>query len=74
MKIRLPGYKFLGVEALNFDKRIVDNIKIVFIYTDYLNYALYHKLMSIAKDKKIVYLKLNVNQYIVLNQIYDALK
>ncbi|WP_315069324.1 hypothetical protein [uncultured Clostridium sp.] len=74
MKELLPGFKFIGVDALNFDKRLLDDIEIIFIYTDYLNHALYYKLMSIAKDKKIVYLKSNINQDIVLNQISDSIK
>ena len=73
MKDLLYNYKFISIDALNFDKRLLDDVEIIFIYTDYLNHALYYKLMSFGKDKKIVYLKSNINQDIVLKQIYDEL-
>lgn len=75
MKNYLSNCKFISPEALNFDTSIFNNVEIVFIYTNYLNHAMYYRVMTEIKDKDIQlqYLKANTNIDIVLNQILHLL-
>lgn len=75
MKGLLPDFTFIAPEALNFDVNILKNIDIIFIYTDYLNHAIYYRLMPEAQklNIKIQYLAANTNTDIVLQEIYIAL-
>ncbi|MBN3351912.1 hypothetical protein EXM90_12045 [Clostridium botulinum] len=75
MKEYLPSCKFISPDMLNFDINILDNVDIVFIYTNYLNHAMYYKIIDIIREKKLrlEYLKSNINMKIVLKQINNVL-
>jgi len=75
MKELLPEFTFLSTDNINFDINIVKNIDIAFVYTDYLNHAIYEKLITGLKkyNKRLEYLAYNVNENIVLQQIYQKL-
>lgn len=76
MKSYLQNCKFISPENLSFDTSILNNVDIVFIYTNYLNHAMYYKIMAEIREKNIrlEYLKANTNIDIVLNQILNLLK
>lgn len=75
MKEFLPNFKFIPVSAANFDISILNNIDIVFIYTNYLSHSIYYRLMSsIQDDTKIEYLSYNTNEKLVLQQIIKAVE
>lgn len=74
LKEKLSNFKFISVEALNFDKRLLNDVDIIFIYTSYLNHGIYYKLMSLKKEQKIVYLSPSINLNLILNQIYENIK
>lgn len=74
MKELLPNFKFLHPDTLNIDISILDNVDIVLFYTNYLNHAMYYKVINEARKKniKIAYISANTNENIVLQQIFKA--
>ncbi|CAM2972471.1 DUF2325 domain-containing protein [Hathewaya histolytica] len=76
MKEYLKNSNFISVENLNFDTDILLTADIVFIYTNYLNHAMYYKVIDIARENnlKVVYLKSNTNPKIVLKQIQKSVE
>ncbi|NFF75986.1 DUF2325 domain-containing protein [Clostridium sporogenes] len=75
MKEYLPNCKFISPDMLNFDTNILNNVDIVFIYTNYLNHAMYYKVIDIIRENKLrlEYLKSNINMEIVLKEINKVL-
>lgn len=73
MKDLLPGFNFVAPDALNFDVSIIDKVDYVFIYTNYLGHAMYYKVVSNIKNKKVFFLKAT-NEERVLYQIKNSLK
>ncbi|EKS4344994.1 hypothetical protein QB607_002997 [Clostridium botulinum] len=75
MKEYLSNCKFISPDMLNFDTSILNNVDVVFIYTNYLNHAMYYKVIDIIREKKLrlEYLKSNINMEIVLKQINKSL-
>ena len=74
MKKYLPNFIFIHPDQLNFDIRLLDGIDIVFVYPNYLNHSMYHKLMAAieGKDIKIVYIN-QQNENIALKFIYKTI-
>ncbi|BAO04852.1 uncharacterized protein CBO05P1_133 [Clostridium botulinum B str. Osaka05] len=75
IKEYLPNCRFIAPDMLNFDTNILNNVDIVFIYTNYLNHAMYYKVIDIIRERglRLEYLKSNINMEIVLNQINKVL-
>lgn len=74
MKEHLPNCKFILPEMLNtLDLTIFSKVNIVFIYTNYLNHALYYKVIDTIKNKDITlrYLKPHKNIELVLKQVIE---
>ncbi|WP_125154411.1 hypothetical protein [Clostridium rectalis] len=76
MKEYLPNCKFISIDMLQFDTKIINSVDVVFIYTNYLNHAMYYKIINIIREKglRLEYLKSNINIEIILNQIYNFIK
>lgn len=74
MKEHLPNFIFLHTDQLNFDFKLLDGVDTVFIYPNYLNHAMYYRIMSAIEGKrvKIVYLN-QQNDEITLKHIQKAL-
>jgi len=70
MKELLPSFIFIHPDNKSFDLRLLDGIKIIFIYVNYLNHAIYNRVMGNIRDKgiKIVYLN-QQNEGQVLSEI-----
>lgn len=75
MKEYLPNCKFISHDMLNFDINILNNVDIIFIYTNYLNHGIYYKIIDIIREKglRLEYLKSNINIDIVLKEINKVL-
>lgn len=75
MKELLPECIFIHPDNKAFDVRILENISTIFIYTNYLNHAMYNKAMDYIanKDVKVRYIH-QVNEKMVLSDIYRAMK
>lgn len=75
MKELLPGFIFIHPDNKSFDLRILDGINTVFVYVNYLNHAIYERMMEAIQgtDIKIIYLN-QQNEDIVLKQMYKAVK
>ncbi len=75
MKEYLPNYIFISPDHLNFDIKILEKVEVVFIYTNYLNHALYYKVMQAldGKDTKIIYIK-KKHDRMVLKAMYQELR
>lgn len=73
MKEYLPNFIFIQTDNLNFDVKLLESVKVVYVFTNYLNHAIYYRLMSAIenKDIKVVYLK-NQNEELVLKDIYKG--
>lgn len=75
MKELLPNFIFIHPDNMNFDTRILDGIKILFVYVNYLNHALYYRVMSSIEGKNIKVAYLNQqNEDMVLKNIYKEIK
>lgn len=76
MKEYLSNCRFIAPDTLNFDVSILNNVDIVFIYTNYLNHSMYYKIINEIRDKNIrlEYLKANINQEIIFKQILELLE
>jgi len=74
MKEHLPNFIFIHTDQLNFDFKLLDGVDTVFIYPNYLNHAMYYRIMSAIEGKrvKIVYLN-QQNDEITLKHIQKAL-
>lgn len=70
MKELLTNFIFIHPDNLNFDIKLLNNVDTVFIYVNYMNHAMYYKVMAAIEDKniKIVYLN-QQNDDIVLRNI-----
>lgn len=68
MKEVLPGFTFIHPDNANFSKEIIENTDYLFIYTNYLNHAIYYRAMAAVKEAKICFLK-QVNEALVLDEI-----
>ena len=75
MKELLPNFTFIHPDALNFDINILNNADIVFIYTNYLNHAMYYKVINEIRknDIRLEYLSANTNENIVLKRMCNLL-
>jgi hypothetical protein len=59
---------------MNYDTTIIKNVEMVFIYTNYINHAIYYKTISAAQkfNKQIGYINQS-NEELVLNNIIQKL-
>lgn len=74
MKEYLPNFIFIHPDQLNFDIRLLDGIDTVFVYPNYLNHAMYYKLMGAIEGKNIKIIYINQqNEELVLKCIYKAI-
>lgn len=73
MKKYLPEFIFIHPDNKNFDLRLLNDIDTIFVYVNYLNHAIYYRLMSAIQDKniKIVYLN-QQNENAVLYKIWKT--
>jgi len=75
MKKYLPEFIFIHPDNKNFDLKLLNDYKIdtVFVYVNYLNHAIYYRLMSAIQDRtiKIVYLN-QQNEHAVLYEIWKV--
>lgn len=77
MKELLPNFIFIHPDNLNFDVRILNGVEIIFIYVNYLNHAIYYKVMNAIEGKniKVIYLnQQNENKVLqVINKIIGGM-
>lgn len=75
MKQLLPSFSFVHPSVTNLDTSILNNVDIVFFYTNYLSHALYYKVIDDIREHGVQfrYLKDNTNENIVLKQIYKEI-
>ena len=73
MKEYLPNFVFIRTDNLNFDVKLLDGVKVIYVFTNYLSHAIYYRLMSAIenKDVKVVYLQ-NQNEELVLKEVYKT--
>lgn len=70
MKQTLPECIFIHTDMLNFDLNILNNVNDIFIYVNYLNHAMYYKVMDYIKGKnKNIYYLNQQNEKFVLMEI-----
>lgn len=74
MKKRLPRFVFIHADMLNFDVSVLDNVKNVFFYVNYLNHAIYYKTIEHIKEKNIKIHFINFqNEDLFLREIYKKI-
>lgn len=74
LKERLPDWKFIGTDSLNFDTNIISNCDIVVINTSYLSHSMYYKVIDKVKNnnKQLLYVSsTNIQQ--VLQEVLITL-
>lgn len=73
MKEYLPKFIFIHTDMLNFDVTALNGVKDVFFYINYLNHAIYYKVIEYIKNKDVKIHYINVqNEDLVLKNIYNV--
>lgn len=74
MKELLPNFIFIHTDMLNFDLSVLDDIEYVFFYINYLNHAMYYRVIDYVKgtDIKIRYIN-RQNEEMVIREIQRGL-
>ena len=73
LKEILKNSIFINTDNLNFDVNLIQKAEIIIIFPNYLNHAIYYKVIDKARtlNKKILHIT-NTNISLILNQIYTT--
>lgn len=78
LKEMLPEFIFIHTDNKTFDVRFLDGVEVLFVYVNYLNHAVYNRVMEAAagRDIKIVYINRQNINYVLQDiwRVYQELK